>query len=102
MVFDLSVPIVAFTAAAFLVVVMRWVFRPSRPRTGRPAHGPQADLGILVPVRTRAARSDAIRSKNALSSSGVRCSMSRIAADSYDVLVFRDDLNSAEQILAGR
>jgi hypothetical protein len=98
--FDLSVLITAFAAAAVLAAMMRWAFRPSRPRTGRPDHGPDADLGLLVPVLSSASRTAAIRAKNVLSEQGIRCSLSRLQFDQYDVLVFRPDQERAIELLS--
>ncbi|MGX7679404.1 hypothetical protein ACSMXN_10965 [Jatrophihabitans sp. DSM 45814] len=99
--FDLSVPLTAFVMAALLAFVLRWAFRPSRPRTGRPAQGPNADLGLLTAVLSSASRSEALRAKNQLSAAGIRCSLSRLAADRYDLLVFRPDVERATELLAG-
>jgi hypothetical protein len=98
--FDLSVPITAFVVAIILSLVLRWVFRPSRPRTGRPERGPGADLGMLRPVLSSAPRTRVLRAKNPLSAQGIRCSLSRLSVDSYDLLVFEEDLEHAEEILA--
>ncbi len=98
--FDYSVPLTAFGMAAILALMVRWVFRPSRPRTGRPDHGPGADLGMLTPVLSAAPRSRAVSSKTRLSEQGLRCSLSRIDAEHYDLLVFRTELDRAREILA--
>ena len=59
--------------------MMRWVFAPSRPRTGRPDSGPQADLGLLTPVLSRAPRSPGAGARRTCSPShGLRCSVSRL------------------------
>lgn len=100
--FDLSVPITAFVVASVLAVLVRWVFRPSRPRTGRPDHGPGADLGLLSPVLAATTRSAALSAKNVLSAEGIRCSLSRLEVDRYDVLVFTPDLDRAQQVLSAR
>jgi hypothetical protein len=85
-----------------LMLVMRWVFAPSsRPHTGRPRSGPEADLGLLVPVLEHAARTNALRVKDFLSSRGIRCSVSRLDRDSYDVLVFGRDAPRARELLDG-
>jgi hypothetical protein len=99
--FDLSVPFTAFAVAAFLALIVRWVFRPSRPRTGLPQVGPDADLGLLAPVLAGARRSDALAAKNVLSTQGIRCSLSRLEIDRYDVLVMRPDLDRARALVAG-
>jgi hypothetical protein len=78
------------------------VFRPSRARTGRPQHGPGADLGLLSPAMAATSRSSALRAKDLLSEQGIRCSLSRLEADSYDVLVFNPDLDRARQVLSAR
>jgi hypothetical protein len=97
--FDLSVPLTVAAMAAVLILMMRWVFRPSRPRTGRPEHGVDADLGLLTPVLTSTSRSNALRAKDLLSAAGIRCSLSRLAIDSYDVLVFKPDVGRAAEVL---
>jgi hypothetical protein len=97
--FDLTVPLVAFAVAAALILVMRWVFRPSRPRTGRPEHGPGADLGMLRPVLSETGRAVAFEARRRLAAAGIRCSVSRVDRDSYDVLVFEVDLQRARTLL---
>jgi hypothetical protein len=98
--FDISMLAWAALVIAFLMVVMRWVFKPSRPRTGRPASGPEADLGLLSPVLSGGPRTEALQVKNLLSRQGIRCSVSRLDRDRYDVLVFNRDIERARQILA--
>ena len=55
--FDIGVLFWAAGIIAVLSLVMRWTFRPSRPRTGRPESGPGANLGLLTPVLSDAPRS---------------------------------------------
>ena len=97
--FDLGVLFWAAGIIVLLMLIMRWVFTPSRPRTGRPNSGPDADLGLLSPIRAGTPRSEALRVKNLLSQQGIRCSLSRLDREHYDVLVFRTDLDRAEQLL---
>jgi hypothetical protein len=97
---DLPVLFTALAGAAFLIVVMRWVFSTSRPATGRPQRGPNADLGLLRPALSRGSRAAAIEAKNRLSSHGIRCSLSRIDHEHYDVLVFAPDLDHARELLS--
>lgn len=97
--FDLSVLFWAAGIIVLLVLIMRWVFAPSRPRTGRPDSGPNADLGLLSPIRAATPRSEALRVKNLLSQQGIRCSLSRLDRERYDVLVFSTDLARAEELL---
>ena len=97
--FDINMLLWAALLIAFLTVVMRWVFTPSRPRTGRPESGPQANLGLLSPVLSAGPRGQALRVKNLLSGQGIRCSVSRLDRDSYDVLVFNRDIDRARQLL---
>lgn len=97
--FDLSTLVWAAGIIAVLMVAMRWVFKPSRPRTGRPDSGPQANLGLLTPVLSSAPRSQALQVKNLLSGKGIRCSVSRLDRDRYDVLVFHADAARARALL---
>lgn len=101
--FDLGVLVWIAGIILLLTLVMRWVFGPSaRAHTGRPQSGPNADLGLLVAVVRQAPRGDALRVKNLLSAQGIRCSMSRLDRDSYDVLVFGRDEPRARELLDGR
>ena len=97
--FDLSVLFWAAGVLLLLSLVMRWVFRPSRPHTGRPVYGPGANLGLLTPVVSQAPRANALDAKNRLSTEGIRCSLSRHDRDSYDVLVFEPEAERARQLL---
>jgi hypothetical protein len=99
--FDLGILVWAAGILAVLMLVTRWVFTPSRPRTGRPQSGPLADLGMLTPVLSRAPRGQALEAKNLLSADGIRCSVSRLDRDSYDLLVFGPDAERARRLLAG-
>lgn len=91
-----------FWAAAIILVLtfmMRWVFAPSkRPHTGRPQTGPGADTGLLVPV-LQTSRNDALSTRDRLIGQGVRASVSRLAVDRYQVMVFRTDAQRATEIL---
>jgi hypothetical protein len=98
--FDLGILVWAAGIIGVLMLVTRWVFSPSRPRTGRPEGGPHANLGLLTPVLSHAGRSDALAAKNLLSQQGIRCSVSRLERDSYDVLVFGVDADRARQLLS--
>lgn len=97
--FDLGLLVWAGGMLVVLMLIMRWVFTPSRPRTGRPDSGPNADLGLLTAVRSAAPRTEALRVKNLLSQQAIRCSVSRLDRDHYDVLVFNRDLERARQLL---
>jgi hypothetical protein len=99
--FDLGILVWAIGIIGVLMLMTRWVFSPSRPRTGRPESGPNANLGLLTPVLSHAGRSEALAAKNLLSAQGIRCSVSRLERDSYDVLVFRADADQARQLLTG-
>jgi hypothetical protein len=100
--FDISVLLWMVGIVGALMLIMRWVFAPSsRPHTGRPRSGPEADLGLLVPVVEHAPRSNALQVKDFLSTRGIRCSVSRLDRDSYDVLVFGRDVPRARELLDG-
>jgi hypothetical protein len=98
--FDLGILVWAIGIVVVLMLMMRWVFQPSRPRTGRPDSGPNADLGLLTPVLSRAPRSQVLSAKDLLSQRGIRCSVSRLDRDSYDLLVFGADADRARALLA--
>jgi hypothetical protein len=98
--FDLGILVWAAGILAVLTLMMRWVFKPSRPRTGRPQSGPQADLGLLTAVLSGNPRGQVLAAKDLLSSNGIRCSVSRLDRDSYDLLVFGPDAERARRLLA--
>lgn len=98
--FDLGMLIWLVGIVAVLMLMTRWVFKPSRPRTGRPQGGPNANLGLLTPVLSHAPRSQVLSAKNLLSQQGIRCSVSRLDRDSYDLLVFGADAGRARELLA--
>ena len=98
--FDLGILVWAIGIVAVLMLMTRWVIKPSRPRTGRPESGPNADLGLLTSVLSHAPRSQVLAAKNLLSERGIRCSVSRLDRDSYDLLVFRADADQARTLLA--
>jgi hypothetical protein len=98
--FDLGILIWVIGMAVVLTLMTRWVFQPSRPRTGRPEGGPNANLGLLTPVLSQAPRAQVLSAKTLLSEQGIRCSMSRLDRDSYDLLVFGADADRARELLA--
>jgi hypothetical protein len=98
--FDLGILIWAIGIVLVLMLMTRWVFKPSRPRTGRPEGGPNANLGLLTPVLAQAPRAQVLAAKTLLSERGIRCSVSRLDRDSYDLLVFGADADRARQLLA--
>jgi hypothetical protein len=97
--FDLGVLAWAVVLVSVLTLVLRWVFKPSRPATGRPQYGAGANLGLLTPVVSQAPRAQALRAKTRLSGEGIRCSVSRRALDCYDVLVFAGEADRARRLL---
>jgi len=99
--FDLGILVWAIGIVAVLMLMTRWVFQPSRPRTGRPQSGPNANLGLLSPVLAQAPRAQVLSAKNLLSTHGIRCSVSRLDRDSYDLLVFATDADRARELLSG-
>ena len=99
---DLPTLAVTVVALALLAFVMRWTFRPSRPRTGRPVDAAESpDLGTLDVVVADISRDEAMQLRAKLGEAGIRTSMSRRRSGDMDVLVFHDDAEQARQVLAG-
>ncbi len=97
--FDYSTLFWATGILAVLILMMRWVFAPSkRPHSGRPSANASTDHGLLMPV-LQTSRSNALTVKNQLIEQGIRCSVSRLAIDDYQVLVFRQDHKRATEAL---
>lgn len=94
--------VIAFVVVALLMLVTRWVFRPSRrrPITTRPLDAADsADLGLLTVVVTGIDRQAALQRRAVLGEAGIRSSMSKRRDGLLDVLVFRNDEAAARQLL---
>jgi hypothetical protein len=101
---DVSAELIAVAALIVLILVMRWVFAPSRPRRGpvqRPADASDArELGLLNVIATARPRDAAMSLRARLGDEQIRSSMSRRRDGTYDVLVFANDIERATQIVA--
>jgi hypothetical protein len=94
--------VVALIVVALLILVMRWVFKPSRPlgTRRRPADATDAaDLGLLTVVVTGVSRHQALARRAVLGEGGIRSSMSARRDGTVDVLVFRADAERARILL---
>ena len=99
---DLPTFITALAALSLLGVVMRWAFKPSRPRTGRPVDAAEStDLGMLDVIAADLSRADAMQVRATLGDAGIRTSISRRRNGDVDVLVFLEDSARARALLAG-
>ena len=79
---------------------MRWTFKPSRPRYGRPVDAADStDLGMLDVVASDLSRPDAMLVRARLGEAGIRTSLSRRRNGDVDVLVFHDDTARARALL---
>jgi ABC-type tungstate transport system permease subunit len=97
---DISALVVVIVVVCMLGLIMRWVFKPSRPRTGRAVDATEsADLGMLDVLAADLPRSDAMALRATLGDAGIRSSMSRRSNGDVDVLVFHDDLPRARELL---
>jgi hypothetical protein len=98
---DPSAVIVAILVILILALVMRWVFRPSRPnRAGRPVDAAEsANLGLLTVVLSGVSRQGALERRAQLGEANIRSSMSRRRDGMYDVLVFHGDADQARFVL---
>ncbi len=98
---DPSAAFIALGTVLLLGLTLRWVFRPSRPRTGAPpvdaAESP--NLGLLTVIVSRVGRSEAMRLRALLGEGGIRSSMSKRQDGTLDVLVFHGDANRARILL---
>jgi hypothetical protein len=98
---DPSASLIALGAVLILMLVMRWVFRPSRPRRGSipidAADSPE--LGLLTVIVSGVDRTEAMRRRAVLGEAGIRSSMSKRRDGRLDVLVFRADADTARILL---
>jgi hypothetical protein len=98
---DPSAIIVAVVVILLLSLVMRWVFRPSRPRAAvRPVDAAESpDLGLLTVIESGLDRQTALERRAVLGEAGIRSSMSKRRDGRLDVLVFHGDANRARTLL---
>jgi hypothetical protein len=98
-----SADVTVLIALAVLVIAMRWIFKPSRPRRGplrRPADASDAtDLGMLTVIAMALPRAGALEMRARLGDEQIRSSMSRRRDGRYDVLVFDTDVDRARALL---
>ena len=95
---------IALLVVGVLVLIMRWVFAPSRPRwkQARTIDATEApDLGLLSVVASGLSRHDALVQRGRLGDAGIRSSMSTRRDGTMDVLVFHADVDQARALLDG-
>jgi hypothetical protein len=98
---DPSAVLIAVGAVLVLMLIMRWVFRPSRPRGGgRPVDASDSpELGLLTVIMSGVDRQEAMRRRAVLGEAGIRSSMSKRRDGTLDVLVFHADADAARILL---
>ena len=97
-------PSALFTAVFVILLlglVMRWVFRPSRPRaaTRPPDATDSQNLGLLTVVLSQLSRSEALARRATLSEANIRSSTSKRRDGTLDLLVFTTDIDRARLVL---
>jgi hypothetical protein len=95
-----SAEVVALLVVGGLVVVMRWVFKPSRPHRATRINAADArELGLLTVIAT-VDRAGAAAQRLRLSNAGIRVSTSLRNDGHFDLLVFNRDAERARELLA--
>jgi hypothetical protein len=98
---DPSAGIIAILVILVLALIMRWIFKPSRPnRATRPVDASDSpDLGLLTVVESGLPRQAALARRATLQEAGIRSSMSKRRDGLLDVLVFHGDVDAARLLL---
>jgi len=93
--------VTALVVVLLLVLVTRWVFRPSRPNVTprRPPDASDGELGLLIVVLSGVAKDDVDARRAVLTEAGIRSSVSSRRDGTADVLVFADDAERARLVL---
>ena len=95
--------LIVLLVVVVLILVMRWVFTPSRKGlrvTARPPDAStSADLGLLDVLVPGVPRGQAMELRARLGDAGIRSSMSGRRDGAMDVLVFRGDVDQARMLL---
>jgi hypothetical protein len=99
---DVSALVTVLVVVGLLAWLMRWIFKPSRPRGTRPLVDASAstELGLLDVVAAGLSRAAALAARARLGDAGIRSSMSRTRDGRVDVLVFRSDSERARELLS--
>lgn len=87
--------LIAVLAMVLVALICRWVFSPTHNAPVRRPAEP-VDYGLLVPVTQAPSAEDALMLRDHLVAEGVRASVN----GSHEVLVFRQDLDRARQLVS--
>ena len=99
---EIPASVIALIVIGIMILIMRWVFAPSRPRwkQARTIDATEApDLGLLTVITSGLSRHDALAQRARLGNAGIRSSMSTRRDGTMDVLVFHADVTSARALL---
>ena len=98
---DVSALVTVLVVVGLLAWLMRWIFKPSRPRGTRPLvdASDSTELGLLDVVAAGLPRAAAMAARAKLGDAGIRSSMSRKRDGRLDVLVFQADVERARDLL---
>jgi hypothetical protein len=96
-----SAALIAVAVILLLALIMRWVFKPARPRSPElPVDASKSpNLGLLTVVASGVSRHEAMRRRATLGEAGIRSSMSRRRDGRHDILVFNADAETARLLL---
>jgi hypothetical protein len=89
--------VTALLVVGVLGLVLRWVFRPSRPNVPitRPPDASDGEIGLLTVVLSRLPKDDVAARRQVLDAAGIRSSVSNRRDGTVDVLVFEADAKRA-------
>lgn len=97
---DVPADVIALAVCGLLALVMRWIFKPSRPHVGPLVDASDArELGLLAVIATALPQAEATSSQARLRAAGIRASLSRRMDGRSDLLVFTDDIERARALL---
>jgi hypothetical protein len=100
---DVPAFLVVLVVVCLLGFVLRWTFKPSRPRTGVPVDAAESqDLGMLDVIAAGRSRAEALSVRATLDRAGIRSSLSHRRDGQLDVLVFHADADRARTVLEAR
>ena len=93
--------VVALVVVGLLILVTRWVFRPSRPNVTprRPPDASDGEIGLLTVVLSGVSKEDVDSRRAVLTGAGIRSSVSNRRDGTVDVLVFAADADKARIVL---